>query len=334
MSLIDFIAKAILRKSQKRESTLAPNDWRSSRPHLFFLSRFLCSQDVSNMVGHHWDHPLKEPPIAAIARFREHGILIPAAVVTILSSQFKITDLKSLLKERGLRVSGSKEQLAERLIEADPSGMARLTAHFDVLECSPEARLVAETILADEEAERQAAVRDSFAHLRTRNFHAAAASVAHFESNRVFPRGIGIDWAKPNVGDVEFLRILFESRPKILGELSEAEWLQLRLAAAMMNLWGSANANAWLPSDFRGVSRFDNSTAARMIVFHSSHLQELAAFRAAGIKRVSISRDREGSCSSCRSLPKRSLLLDEVPELPYAECTHPMGCRCEAVAKV
>ncbi len=38
------------------------------------------------------------------------------------------------------------------------------------------------------------------------------------------------------------------------------------------------------------------------------------------------------ACRACRKLRGRVFAVDSAPELPYAECTNPQGCRCSYVA--
>ncbi len=288
------------------------------------------------MTAPYWDGPLGEPAGAAIQRFIALGWLVPVTLAAKISTRFKAADLKLLLKERGLRVSGRKDELIDRLITADQTGMTALVGEMKVYECSAEARSLAEEYKLAQ-AEKRATTEDrALNQLRAHDFAGASQTVATFEASQVFSRGIGIDWGKHNiVRDVNQLQLIFETKPKILDSLAEAEWEPLSVAVSMMALWGTGSAKAWLPATFVGVAKFDADTAARMLLFASNHKLRLAEYRqlSGGSLRIrsfhlSMSTD---SCQECKKMGGKHYSLNDLPELPYAECTHPYGCRCMAM---
>ena len=167
--------------------------------------------------------------------------------------------------------------------------------------------------------------------LRERRFKEASEMVSAFEAQQVFPRGVGVDWKHCNSArDVEMLKVMFNSRPKILGSLTDEQMAHLRVAAGMMYLWGTSQAENWLPDNFETELVMDNDAAARMISFHASHQFDIAQYHASGIKKVEVLAT-DNSCAACKKMAKRKYKLDEVPELPYEKCTSEMGCRCTIV---
>ncbi len=311
-------------------------NWQPDAAHLLFLSKFLVGQELKNMVYPYWEAPLREQPAAAIERFINIGWLVPATLAAKLGSRFKASELKPLLKERGLRVSGRKDELIERLITADEASMGALVADMKVYECSPEARVCAEQYKLKQAQQRATTENRVLDQLRARDFRGACLTVAAFEAAQVFPRGMGIDWSKPNVArDIEQLKAIFELKPKILDGLPEAEWDSLRVAAGMMALWGTGSAKGWLPDSLVGVPRFDIDTAARMLLFAANHKLRMVEYRqlsrtGVGVKSFEVSVTAD-SCPVCKQMAGRRYKLSELPELPHAACTHPYGCRCMAM---
>ncbi len=310
--------------------------WQPSEAHLLLLSKFLIGQELKNMTAAYWDRPLGEPAAAAVQRFIALAWLMPATLAAKLGSRFRASDLKPLLKERGLRMSGRKDELIERLIAADETGMMALVAEMKVYECSPEARVRAGQYKL-EQAEKRATTEDrALNQLRAHDFAGASQTVAAFEATQVFSRGIGIDWSKHDVSrGVGQLKIIFETKPTILDSLADAEWEPLRVAVGMMALWGTGGAKTWLPVSFVGVAKFDADTAARMLLFASNHKLRLAEYRQLSVRgvrikefQVSVTTD---SCQTCKKMAGKRYGLNNLPELPHAECTHPYGCRCMAM---
>lgn len=311
-----------------------PLDWRSSEPHLLLLSRFLYAKNLTDAVQPYWEGVLGEPPQAAVGRFIAEGLLVPAPLVAKLDRTFKATDLKPFLKERGLPMSGKKDVLLERLTVADPEGMAAKVRHLDIVECSLDARVIAEKHVAEKKAAKDAAVAEALALVWAGEFSKASRCVSVYEPRQVFSRGLGIDWSRYDSSrDVQMMEAMFSSRPKILEGLAEEEWEPLRAATAMMYLWGVNAAREWMPEGFAGVPRFDVNTAARMLLFHATHKLDLAQFREIGIKNAAINGCGEASCEECRKIAGKTMPLAKIPELPHAACTHAMGCRCYVSAE-
>lgn len=309
-------------------------DWRESEPHLLLLSRFLYAQNPVDAVQPYWENVLGEPPPQAVGRFIAEGLLVPASLTAKLDRTFKVTDLKPFLKDRGLPVSGKKGVLLERLMSADPVGMAAKVTHLDIVECSSDARVIAERYVAEKKSAKDAAVAESLGLLRAKEFAMASLAVSRYETKQVFPRGMGIDWSSNNPSrDVQIMETMFSSRPKILDGLKDEEWGPLGVAAAMMHLWGVNMAHEWLPEEFEGVSRFDADTAARMLLFHANYKLDLARFREMGVKKASIRGCGEASCKECQKLAGKTMPLTGLPELPHAGCTHEVGCRCRVSAE-
>ena len=166
-------------------------------------------------------------------------------------------------------------------------------------------------------------------HLTKRMFKEAILTVAAYEAEQTHPRGIGIDWKHYNPNhDVEMLKTIFESKPpKIIVRLRNEKLEALRVAAAMMTLWGKNKAKKWLPADFKTDLSFDVDTIARMRNFHATHRATLERYRSEKLKYVEIL-PAPDSCEACRKLAGKRYEVNEAPELPNERCTHKMGCRC------
>jgi hypothetical protein len=99
-------------------------EWRTSEGYQRLLTNFVLPNSrecVPRWVE--WNELLGEALDSAIERLKSVGALIPVNEPTrrILHGR-GAKELKKLCNEHGLKVSGSKEQLAERLANIDPSG--------------------------------------------------------------------------------------------------------------------------------------------------------------------------------------------------------------------
>lgn len=250
-------------------------------------------------------------------------------------ARYGVAELKPMLKQRGLPVSGRKADLAARLVEADPLGMQKTVAGFVALRCSQAGRTIVEAYVAREKAQRAQMEARVLEALQQNRFAEASQIRAAFNAAQVFPPGLNIDWETYDPAfDVALLTRVFSKKPKLLSDLDTSTWRKLRLAAAMEWLVGGCDARYCLEGYETGLP-ISNEVAARMIWFHARHLQDLAEYRRMGVRRATIlgaNKDDPLTCGPCRGISGKTYNLGEMPELPYERCTSEMGCRCMASA--
>lgn len=191
-------------------------EWKKSPAHLLFLSKFRTPRAVDDFSkSDTWRAVLKEAPKKAIKRFLDEGMLEQASLAGLLNYKYKVSELKAMLKRRGLRVSGRKAELIERLVQADPQGMRKAVRGLSVLQCSEQGRMIAEQYLAEEKEKRARVEEQTLQALRQRKFKEASRTVAAFEAQQVFPRGMNADWKHHNPAhDVAMLRLCSRASPR------------------------------------------------------------------------------------------------------------------------
>jgi len=310
--------------------------WQKSQAHLLLLSKFLNShttKDYEKTVIP-WRQLLGEHPKKAINRFFKEGMLNLADLENSLAWRYRVPDLKKMLKERNLPISGNKSKLISRLIESDPNGMKEYISGLKILICSEKGGQVANDYLTMEKEKRLNFEQQVLDALQNRNFKEASLLRSSFMAKQLFPGTIGIDWQDPKsvsaitTYDISALEIIFTSNPKILKNINK-EWMEyLRLKAAMGYL-GAGLSSSVLPPNLETESVMNIATAARMIIFHARNQVHLAQFREFGCKSVEISTANDGvTCEACQKIGERKYRIDKVPELPYEKCTSDTGCRC------
>lgn len=310
-------------------------EWKDSSAHVLLLSEFLRGNSPNHYAhAEHWESVLNENPGKAIQRFLKEGMLVPAELAERMDYKFKVTDLKAMLKERKLRISGRKHELIERLIDNDKNGMIQVTNELEILKCSNRGEQLAKDYLQHEKEKRERTEHDVFDLLVTRNFKKAVQVVTNYEASQIFPRGLGIDWSNySGDSEVEALQVIFGETPSILDSIDKIRLENLRLAAGMMQLWGTNSAQPWLVEDFETGTHLNKDAAARMLIFYASHLRDMKQYKEAGVKTVRISGvDDTNICAACRKINRIKYKINNVPELPNPQCTSDIGCRCMTVA--
>src|ERR1700728_760731 len=243
-------------------------DWRHSEIHLMLLARFL-DRASADSAPEYWESALGEAPGLAVKRFLQSGLLVPTSLATTVAYCNTVAILKKLLKERQLKVSGKKQELAERLVDADSESMSRLHVHRQVVACSPEARNHVIRYLESKRQEYDRAIQDSLAALRVREFEKASHTIRAFQSKQLRlspPNPIAIEGPPMTTAtDVAMLDTIFTARPKILRELPANDWEPFRIVAALSGLLGGQVSLEWFPLEFVGIRRLRQFTALRMM---------------------------------------------------------------------
>lgn len=308
-------------------------DWKKSKAHWLLLSKFIHPQNPDDFSKSDiWENVLGEKPSQAVKRFLDEGLIAGAELENILAYKLKVSELKDMLKQHGLPVSGRKEDMIKRLVNADSLGMKKIIAGLTVLQCVQQGKEQAEKYLLYEKDKRNQVEMQVMEYIRKRMFREASLTVSAYEAKQIFPRGMGIDWKNYDANrDVETINIIFSSKPKILSKLSDDKSDNLRQGAAMMLLWGTNTAQEWLPSEFETGLSFDVNTAARMFLFYARHKISLEQYRKYGVTKYAEVLAAQDSCDECKKLTKKRYKLDEFPELPHEHCTHEKGCRCTEI---
>ncbi|MEW6672626.1 MAG: SAP domain-containing protein [Thermodesulfobacteriota bacterium] len=305
-------------------------DINSSPAHLLLLSKFLNGNNPNYFAeASYWETPLKEKPMKAIKWFIKDEMLEPAQLVDLINHKFKVTELKTMLKDRGLKSSGRKEEMVERLIEHDRDGLTRATKDVNLFKCTAFGKILAEGYLNRCRRQKENTEQEVLSYLKLRRFKEATLTVSKYEAAQIFPRGLGIDWGNYDyTRDTKMLEFIFNAKPKTLSDLDSARREKINLAVAIIYLWGTNEWNKWVPPGFdSGLITTDLSV--RTIFSYANFKLNMDDYRNLGIKEVEISVVFDQStCDSCKKLDGRRFKLDQVPTLPHEKCTSKSGCRC------
>lgn len=211
-----------LSQESKSEAQLVPANWASSQPHLALLEKFLSAREVKSSFLEFWAPAFGMNPQRVIDGLVAHGALELAPTVA---------DLKVMLSSRGLKVSGKKTGLIQRLLEADPKGLEVLCAHRMVLQCTPAASQAVSRWKAEQARAFETASDSVIAALRDRHFKEAIRTADAYRKNKFEPPihpGVAAMTIKSAPRSIEkraanLVRV-FTLRPKLLEGLQPERW--------------------------------------------------------------------------------------------------------------
>ena len=298
-------------------------DWKNSPAHLDLLSKFVKPRDVAQVMD--WlylKNTIRESTQDAVDRFIRDGALIPCGIEESAERVLTAAQLKKMLKEPGLKQTGSKEELVERLVAADHAGVERVISRNRVVKCSATGLALVERYEKDKQSDLDEAKQQSFAAL-LRN--------APKEAYKLFV-AYARKYASPdlpsNPPEVGWLEHILSSQPMVLGDALPSALRSLQAAACMKQLWYGELATNWLPEGF--TTRLKSNQVAINYLTRYADLRRQIEFSGEYAKRLRIVFDSNDidSCNLCMALNGQEFEKDGLPELPFGNCTSETGCMC------
>lgn len=246
-----WLGRKPLSKQQGSVSNVqsAPASWASSQPHLALLEKFLSAREVKDWFLELWAPAFGTDTQRVIDGLIAHGALELAPTVA---------DLKTMLSSRGLKISGKKAELIQRLLEADPKGMEAQHAPRMILRCTPAASLAVSAWKVEQARAFEMASDSVIAALRNRRFKEAIQTADEYRKVKFEPpvhpgaAAMTIRSAPRSIQErANDLATVFTTRPKIvndqIAELEPEQWEGLYLNYAVGELLGRTAPEKCIP---------------------------------------------------------------------------------------
>lgn len=325
-------------KLQKNTSSLYTGASKLTIAELEVLTKFLrvSTSDYLTTIlyGKQWEDVSKTSITKTIQKLIDGKLIIPPDLSQQLDYAYKASELKGFCNERGIKASGKKDELIERLIATDETGMRTKVKDKNIFICSNEGNKLAKDYLDFRNNESDLAKGAILQALKMRDCKLASRTLINYESNQFFQRGINIDWKQEKEENyIPTLSYILSKVPTVLRDIPEEKLELLRLVAGLNYLWGK---NDWslLDNAENISSKYDNVTCARLLDSYSRNLREIKEYHVLAVEtgnrkyKVEINTcNDEFVCSECAKLAKKKYPLSgEIPELPHIDCKN--GCRC------
>ncbi len=297
--------------------------WQESLPHLDLLEKFTKSRDVNQVMS--WQfikQTIGEDTESAIDRFIRDGMLLPSTIEETLECIFQAAQLKKLLQERNLKLTGSKSELVERLVLSDQSGMEKIAQKGRVMKCSS----MALEILSEHGKKKQLAL--DFAKKQSFNALKSTDPKNAYKIYATYQKAYATPTFESNSYQVEELMNILKSQPKILSDISRENLMLLKAIAGMHLLWRDESLESLSSSN--NLSGLQNDRIAINYILAHTRITESIERHKEYAKQVKIefnSGDID-SCELCQALNGKVFDVDKVPELPMVGCTSDTGCKC------
>lgn len=308
------------------------------------LSMFATLADPERRVSGEWraiwSKKLGTSFASVTDALQEKGLLRHATRTERILHLYTLEELKTLARERGLKVSGRKADLAQRIINDESFARPLNLPTVSLIVCSDEALEEVRKHKSAEKASKEAVKELTRNQLKAGQLMDACKTVCNFELNSFFPRGLGVDWATEHARLVHRVKRAFEELPSFHKRRFGEDLSAMRVGAAMGILWGEPDLPDVEGGFPAGLWRDQIELYQRMLEFHSnylSHLSQIKGLAAQGMKlecEIIAVDDANTTCNACRSEAGKIYLPDKVPELPHEYCKCDIGCRCGLIASV
>lgn len=167
------------------------------------------------------------------------------------------------------------------------------------------------------------AIGDSATALEARNIR-AALDVRERELGQK-----GGAWDEINARTME---LILSHTPALLADCPVEILGPLRVAAAMMELWGTNTIRHFVNIEGEIDYRFSAAAIANMMHSHGCFLRELESLREKGFTQVSLLGTKDpDDCLACQEAHGAIFTIDSVPELPLAACRCETGYGCRVM---
>jgi hypothetical protein len=283
-------------------------DWRESKAHraaLYRLASRIYGELKADPLADYWDAKLGEPRQQAVQRWFDEGYYRLCSPLETLALTLTVAALKTMLKERGLKVSGKKSDLLDRLNTADPDVLETFAHDHPVWLLTDEALRMRDEFRSEETQEEALARQEVGKLLEAGEIEGACKVWQCYDAEKVFSAAEGMigfsgsaDVAASRYADIERF---FAIGPR-----------ETAIELAMETLFGRGPA----------------SRETRLLNTGAAFARDMGQWRDADyVIGVEIKRSPTGGCDACTDIvgcwPK-----DRVPAVPNKRCGNEDGCLC------
>lgn len=278
------------------------------------LERFLRPRPVDRAVRG-WPDELAMPVVRLLVSQGHIAQTSPAESFAVLCT---VPKLQALLRTHSLPVSGNKDTLIRRLLDAGVTP----PASRPVYACTSAGRELALARQVEREAALQAAASEALALLQARRVADASRVVRQVRERwstfddvavNFNPVAINVDTASDGVVEAALV-----ATPGILGGVTSEDLQRLRLAVAIWHLGLSQPGMDMALAGYTGSGRFDTRRACQLLLFFAINATQVRRVAVVGCLDAAVSFTTP--CPSCAALDGKTYRIGALPELPNPGC--------------
>jgi hypothetical protein len=165
-----------------------------SRAELALLSQYQKPRGLTpGGVTVLWRGALGAEPAEVAARFVRQGLIVVAPLHMQIESRMSAVQMKKLIESRGLKASGRKADLAQRLSDTAPADFVSSLPGETIWICSEVGRALIEPYLKREASQKNEAQRKARDYLDRGDLEGAARIATAYDASKLFPSVVWVD---------------------------------------------------------------------------------------------------------------------------------------------
>ena len=134
-------------------------------------------------------------------------------------------------------------------------------------------------------------------------------------------------------GLAEEVRLILTQTPKALSDCPDSILNPLRVATALMVLWGTSSLRSLISIEGDYPYRRTPDAVAHLLCSYAGHVLKLSQWRRTRISKVKVlASGLAADCSICRKASQKTFPIADAPELPHANCRCRDWCKCSLLA--
>lgn len=303
------------------------------RQKVFFLSKFYKPRTIDDFIsGDLWYKFLNQNPKETIKSLYNEGFLKKTPYYDYIFVSTTIAKLKPICKDRNLRVSGTKSQLIDRIIEFDSNNLKEIFGENRYIQCTGKGQKLVELYREEERVRKEKAINAIWNFLKINQYLEAVRASHNYFSNSLDPYHElkdGISIKSLETEHVDFLKTVETSNPKYLQKFKITDLSQYREITQFSHLFGWKNEYLQLLEDKPGgLQQSYNPLISKALYTHAMFIRDLSNFKENGIKKIEYLAAGSLSCPECQKIDGKVVSINHPIELPFEHCTCEQGCRC------
>lgn len=297
-------------------------DFHTAHLDSLLLERFLKPR-LLQKAAPGWPDELADP---IVQRLINRGELAVASLDTQIQVTYRVKDLKAMLKERGLLVSGTKPVLVQRLI-ASGFGLGE-DLPSKVYVCTSSGRAKVEEWSGRRTAALENAVSEAIELLREGRIRQSIRLADEVQKQwptiqdvavRFNPLAISSDPMRQE----RLIEIILSAQPGILSDLGAADLDRLRMAVSLWQIGLTVPGIECAMKGYVGSEKLTRGRPLYLLLYYATNIANIERIQSLGLHAADLNFD--GPCRECAKLDGKRYALENLPELPNPRCVDD-GC--------
>ncbi len=322
-------------------------DWKNTPHILDLLSYYRTPSNIEGDIKDERGKYILEGKLTTkdtIEYFIREGLLIDCDLFEKINCAYKVDELKKLLKDYNLKVSGKKSDLINRLKFLNQSELEQLVEKFKIMKCSPSAIEYLDYCEEKKQKEKANTKQKCLMALMNGDPKIAYKYYNKYDEEYGYSNHNYYDDLDPFQRaelkaeqmnrKIEEMKYVLMSKPDVLRHLDEPSIKMLRASVCMDMLWHQdfGTKQNWLPENF-STGHIKIECAANYLRCNAKFRKLLSTIAQHAEKvRIVFNENDITSCDHCSELNGKIFNVSDFPNLPLDNCTSDTGCRCQLEA--